>query len=341
MAIQVKARGIGFRTASAFDGNRFEEFAFAVPRPARSDLLVKIEAVGANPVDLVQIRNTVGILPTPRIVGFDAAGTIIAKGPDAVLFEPGEHVFFAGTPNRQGFYATYGLVDERIVGHAPQNLPAVAAAGIPLAFLTSWETLVDKMGLAPTAANDHKTILIVNAAGGVGSIAVQLAKIFGLFVIATAGRPASAKWVAENGADAVLDHNRPLAPQLKQQGLPPVDYVFDLYGPDTRFTDFAELIAPLGKIVSIGQSRTALPLYLLKHKAASFAWEWMFAKPFYNLENLKTQHEALEEAAGLIEKGLLKPALAHTLKGLSTFSVQSALEALDRHDTIGKIAIEI
>ncbi len=166
---------------------------------------------------------------TPRILGWDAAGVVEQVGSEVTLFKPGDEVYYAGSITRPGNYSEIHLVDERIVGHKPKSLDFAQAAALPLTAITAWEGLFDRLNISHDASkNVGKSILIIGAAGGVGSIATQIAHLIGLTVIGTASRPETIKWAKEHGAGYTINHNERFAPQLKKLGFDTVAYIFCL-----------------------------------------------------------------------------------------------------------------
>lgn len=226
------------------------------PAPAGRDLLVRVKAISVNPVD-VKVRAPKDRTETePRVIGWDVAGVVEQTGPDCTLFQPGDEVYYAGSIVRAGGNSEFHLVDERIVGFKPATLDFAQAAALPLTSITAWEALFDRLGISSEqGGNPGRTLLIIGAAGGVGSIATQLAKYAGLMVIGTASRPESAKWVKELGADHVINHFEDFIPQLKAIGLESVDYIFCLNSTEKHWRNMAEAIAPQGKICSKRISR--------------------------------------------------------------------------------------
>ncbi|HEX2334406.1 MAG TPA: zinc-binding alcohol dehydrogenase family protein, partial [Burkholderiales bacterium] len=221
----------------------FADIELPKPSPAGRDLLVKVEAVSVNPVDYKQRKQAT----TSRILGWDAAGTVEAVGKDVTLFKPGDAVYYAGDVTRPGCNSEFHFVDERIVGRKPKTLDFAQAAAMPLTSITAWEAFFDRMKV-----QSGKRILIISGAGGVGSIGIQLAKIAGLRVIATASRPESIAWVKELGADHVIDHRKPLPPQIADLGHKDVDYIANFSGElDAYWDAMAELVAPQGALVAI------------------------------------------------------------------------------------------
>ncbi len=274
----------------------------ADPVPQGRDLLVKIEAVSVNPIDL-KMRSAKPLADGAlRISGWDAAGVVLATGPDAVLFVPGDRVFYAGSILRQGTNAQLHAVDERIVGRMPQSLDFGAAAALPLTALTAWEALFERMRIAPDASGAGKTILIIGGAGGVGSMAIQLAKQVGaLKVVATASRPASQDWCRQLGADLVIDHNAPLKAQLAGAGIRTVDFILCLSSTEQYFSAMAGLIAPHGHICAVVETAAPLPVNELRAKSASFSWEGVFTRSTFGTADMIGQHHILNRIAALID----------------------------------------
>jgi zinc-binding alcohol dehydrogenase family protein len=226
------------------------------PVAAGHDLLVDVKAVSVNPVD-VKVRT--GSTPAAgewKVLGWDAAGIVKAVGPDVTLFRPGDRVWYAGSIARAGSNSELQLVDERIVGKMPQSLDFGAAAALPLTSLTAWEMLFDRLEVPTGAAGEGKTLLVIGAAGGVGSILVQLARqLTRLTVVGTASRPATRDWVLQHGAHHVIDHGKPLTDEIRRAGLRAPDYVISLTHTEQHFDQIVELIAPQGKFGLIESNR--------------------------------------------------------------------------------------
>ncbi|KRL04488.1 zinc-binding alcohol dehydrogenase family protein [Liquorilactobacillus oeni] len=334
-------KAIGFlQNLPIADEKSLFEFETKKPKATGHDLLVKIEAIAVNPIDVSIRKSATKKLKNPRIIGWDALGVVEGCGEEATLFKRGERVFYAGAVNRPGCNADYQLVDERLVGHAPQKLSIVQSAAMPLTSLTAWESLFEKLGINPDAQiNKGKTILIINGAGGVGSIATQLAHWAGLQVIATASRPETVKWTLEHGADEVLNHHKNLTEELRKAGHQSVDYILGLNDIDGHWKEMAEMIKPQGKIVSITGNKQPLDLGLLKPKSATFSWEWMYTKSFYQLSNMITQHETLEKISALLDEGVLKSTVTKVFEPLNAANLRQAHKMIETNRTIGKIVI--
>ena len=309
------------------------------PTPGPHDLLVRIEAVAVNPID-VKLRAAVGPGMAPKQLGWDGAGVVAAVGEQVSRFQAGDPVMFAGDAGRAGCNAEAVLVDERLVGRKPARLSWAEAASVPLTGLTAWESLFERLGLDPTGGHGRgRSLLILGGAGGVGSIAIQLARRAGAVVIASASRPESAAWVRQLGADHVVDHHRPLPPQLAALGFEVVDHIANFSDTDAYWEVMAELIAPLGSIVAIVGNRRPLDLNLLKAKSVTFAWEFMFSRSQFQTADMGRQGEILDRLAELLEAGELRPTLGRTLSPINAANLEIAHAQLATGSTIGKIAL--
>ncbi len=309
------------------------------PVPGPHDLLVRIEAVAVNPID-TKLRAAVGEGDPPRQLGWDAAGVVAATGERVGRFRVGDAVMFAGDAGRAGCNAEAVLVDERLVGRRPSRLSWAEAASVPLTGLTAWEALFERLDLDPACGTGRgRSLLILGGAGGVGSIAIQLARRAGAVVIASASRPESTAWVRELGAHHVVDHHRPLAPQLAALGYEAVDRIANFSDTDAYWEVMAELIAPLGSIVAIVGNRQPLDLNRLKAKSVTFAWEFMFSRSQFQTPDMGRQGEILDRLAELLEDGELRPTLGRTLSPINAANLAIAHAQLASGRTIGKIAL--
>ena len=301
--------------------------------PTAHDLLVEVRAVSVNPVDVkVRAATRSG---NERILGWDAAGTVLRVGEQVTLFRPGDEVFYAGSLDRPGSYSRQQLVDERIVARKPASLDFAQAAALPLTAITAWEALFDKLRLS---AESTGTMLVLGSAGGVGSILIQLVKaLTGLRVIGTASRPESAEWVSGLGADVVLDHRDPeLAARIRAVAPEGVDFVFTAQSKG-RVPLFTQVVRPFGQIVAIDDEHD-LPLYALKDKAISWHWEFMFARPRHGWD-LIAQHDLLERIAELVDAGRIRTTLTRTLTPIDAASLREAHRIVESGRAVGKIVV--
>ena len=334
-------KAIGFRKSLPIsEKDSFIEFETATPSPSGFDLLVKVGAVSMNPVDF-KVRQSAAkdiILDEPKIIGYDAVGTVVSVGEKVSLFKEGDEVYYAGDLTRSGSNAAFQLIDERIVGTKPKSLRIQEAAAIPLTGLTAWEAIFDRMKVDPNKAKG-KTILILAGAGGVGSIAVQIAKqVAGLTVIATASRDETQNWCKSMGADFVVNHHD-LQSELEIIGHKEVDYILDCVDINGYWETLNDIIKPQGHIVTITGSNAPLNLMLLKNKSVSFSWEFMFTRSMYTTDDIIRQHEILNEIADLVDKGILKSTLKTELKGFSVENFKKAHEMQESGKSIGKTVI--
>ena len=335
-------KAIGFKTSLSIEKeDSFIEFETPKPIPGSHDLLIKIQAVSVNPVDFKIRQNSAKetVLENPKIIGWDAVGIVEAIGDKVSLFKTGDEVFYAGDLNKQGSNAEYQLVDERIVGRKPKSLSIEEAVAIPLTGLTAWEILFDRIRINPEK-DKGKTILIIGGAGGVGSIAIQLAKkIAGLTVIATASRPESIEWCKQQGTDFVVNHKN-LIEEVRNAGFQHVDFILDFVDVNQYWDAFVELIKPQGHIGSISDPVGNVNLRQLKGKSASFHWELMFTRSMFQTEDMIAQHHILNQLADLLDNGTIQSTLKTTLNGLTVSNFKKAHELLESGTTIGKIAIK-
>lgn len=333
---------IGFKTSLPIENSEsFIEFEAVKPIPGTHDLLVKIDAISVNPVDFKIRQNSAKdtVLETPKIIGWDAVGIVQSVGQDVTLFEVGDPVYYAGDITKQGSNAEYQIIDERIVGRKPKALSIEEAAVIPLTALTAWEILFDRIRISADK-DKGKSILIIGGAGGVGSIAIQLAKkIAGLTVIATASRPETIAWCKQQGADFVVDH-KDLVSSVREAGFECVDFILDFVDTNAYWDTMVELIKPQGHIASITGSSDPVALTKLKSKSVSFSWELMYTRSMYQTEDMIEQHNILNIVADLLDDGILKTTLNTTLNGLTAENLKKAHELLESGKTIGKIAIK-
>lgn len=306
------------------------------------DLLVEVHAVSVNPVDY-KIRS--GVKPADgewKVIGWDAAGIVKAVGPDVTLFRPGDRVWYAGSLVRAGSNSELQLVDERIVGKMPQSLDFTAAAALPLTTLTAWELLFDRLEI-PQGEGDNsakgKTLLVIGAAGGVGSILVQLARqLTGLTVVGTASRPETRDWAIKNGAHHVIDHSKPLAAEYAQTGLAAPEYVISLTHTDHHFDQIVEVIAPQGKFGLIDDP-AEFDVRKLKRKAASLHWELMFTRSLYGTADMVKQHEILNRVADLVDAGTIRTTVNENFGRIDAANLKRAHALLESNRAQGKIVL--
>lgn len=305
-----------------------------LPLPGSHDLVVEVRAVSVNPVDYKQ-RSRVAVGDEPRVLGFDAAGIVRQVGADVTLFSPGDEVWYAGDLKRPGTDSAYHVVDERIVGAKPSSLGFAEAASLPLTAITAWESLFDRLGVAP---GERGTLLILGGAGGVGSIMIQLARaLTELTVIATASRPETRDWATKLGAQHVIDHTRPLAEQVRQIFSGGVDRIFSAYT-QGREADLADALRPQGRLGLI-DSPKPFDLLAFKPKSISVHLESMFTRSSFATPDMVAQHDLLTNVAALVDAGRVRHTMVKKLVGINADNVRQAHEEVAEAKSIGKIVI--
>lgn len=305
------------------------------------DLLVSVKAIAVNPVDCKVRSPKDKIEGVPRILGWDVAGIVSEVGKDVSFFKAGDEVYYSGSMTRPGGNSEFHLVDERIVGRKPVTLSYAEAAAMPLTTITAYEGLFSRLGISLNSdENSDKSILIIGGAGGVGSIAIQLAKLAGLRVVATASRPDSASWVKELGADQVVDHTQDIPAQLKESGKAEVEYIFNVNNTALYWKTMSEVIAPQGKICLIVESDQELNFNLFKNKSVTIAWELMFTRSTYQTVDMVEQHRLLNEVSGWVDAGRIRTTLGTTLTPINAENLRKAHAQLESGMAIGKIVIE-
>ncbi len=309
-----------------------------LPAPAASgrDLLVRVEAISVNPVDTkVRMRKE----PSEgdyQVLGWDAAGVVEAVGPEVTRFHPGDRVFYAGALDRPGSNSELHLVDERIAAKMPASLDFPQAAALPLTTITAWEILFDRLGFTTDSTG---TLLIIGAAGGVGSIMIQLAKqLTRLTVIGTASREETRQWALELGADQVIDHRNPLHQELRKLGHHEVHAIAALTRTDQHLAAMAEAIAPQGKIAIIDDP-ASLDIMPFKQKSVSWHWEFMFTRSLFQTGDMIKQHELLTETARLIDAGKIRTTLAESFGTITAANLRRAHQLLESGKSRGKIVL--
>jgi NADPH2:quinone reductase len=303
------------------------------------DLLVRVEAVSVNPVDTKVRAPKPQVESSPKVLGYDAAGVVESIGENVTLFKPGDEVFYAGDITRQGTNAEFHLVDERIIGRKPKSLDFAHASGLPLTTLTAWELLFDHFGFDPDGAHKGRSLLVVAGAGGLGSIAIQLAKRAGLTVIATASRSETVAWCRRMGADHVIDHRQPLRPQLEAAGLRHVDAIGCFTSAEPYWPQLCDIVAPLGRIGLVVSLHSPVDLEPLKNKSASVHWEFMFARAMFTTSDISRQHEILTRAADLLDRGELHSTVTQILRPIHAANLREAHRLLESGKTVGKLVL--
>jgi NADPH2:quinone reductase len=313
-----------------------------LPRPTATgcDLLVAVKAVSVNPVDTKVRKRAAPEAGGWQVLGWDAAGVVVEAGPGATRFRPGDEVFYAGALNRPGSNAEFHLVDERIVGRKPASLSHAAAAAVPLTAITAWEALFDRLDVRRAVPGAARAIIIIGGAGGVGSIAIQLARqLTDLTVIATASRPETRRWARDLGANHVVDHGRPLAAEVAALGLGEPGFVFSTTNTGDHFAEIASLIAPQGRFALIDDP-ASLDIMPLKRKSVSTHWEFMFTRPVFGTADIEEQGRLLDEVSRLLDAGTLRSTLAEQFGTIEAANLRRAHALLESGKAKGKVVLE-
>ncbi|MCL9799935.1 zinc-binding alcohol dehydrogenase family protein [Pseudomonas sp. AKS31] len=319
------------------DPQSLQDIDLPVPTPGPRDLLVEVQAVSVNPVDTKVRAGT--FTKEPKILGWDAAGIVREVGAEVTLFQPGDEVFYAGSLARTGSYSEFHLVDERIVGHKPRSLTAADAAALPLTSITAWELLFDRLGVTE-GSGQGKCLLITGAAGGVGSMLVQLARqLTRLTVIGTASRQETADWVRQLGAHHVIDHSQPLIAQLQALGIDEVSHVASLTHTEQHFAQLIEVLRPQGRLGVIDDPES-LDVMPLKRKSLSLHWELMFTRSLYETPDMIEQHHLLNRVSDLIDQGILKTTVGEHFGAINAANMRRAHALVESGKARGKLVLE-
>ncbi|WP_295470706.1 zinc-binding alcohol dehydrogenase family protein [uncultured Pseudomonas sp.] len=312
-----------------------------LPEPVAGprDLLVEVKAISVNPVDTKIRRNVQPAEGAAKVLGWDVAGVVKAVGRDVTLFKPGDKVFYAGDLTRPGGNTELHVVDERIVGPMPKSLSFAHAAALPLTAITAWELLFERLQVTE-GQGEGQSLLIVGAAGGVGSILTQLARqLTSMTVIGSASRPQTAEWVRDLGAHEVIDHSKPLAEELRRIGLPEVTHVASLTNTDDHLAQLVEALRPQGKLALIDDP-AELDVKQLKRKSLSLHWEFMYTRSMFQTDDMIEQHRLLARVAQLIDDGTLKTTFGEHFGTINAENLRRAHALLESGKAKGKIVLE-
>jgi zinc-binding alcohol dehydrogenase family protein len=327
-------RAVGYRESLPIsDPNSLVDAELPRPEPGPHDLRVGVEAVSVNPAD-TKVRLSSDPGGQLKVLGYDAAGVVDAVGAEVTRFAPGDEVYYAGSIGRPGTDSAFHLVDERIVGHKPASLDFADAAALPLTAITAWESLFDRFRLDGNSAG---TLLVMGAAGGVGSMVVQLARaLTGVTVIGTASRPESRDWVTKLGAHHVVNHHGDLVENVRAVAPDGVDHIFSPFSAG-NVEAYVELLRPGGSVTAIDEPE-GLELLPLKAKSLTWHWELMFTRPLFAPDD-PAQHELLEEVARMVDAGTLRTTVAEHLTPINAATLRRAHELVESGAMAGKVVI--
>ncbi len=333
-------RAIGYFKAGPIDrDDALVDVELPDPILRPRDLLVRVKAISVNPADTKVRASSQPSDGQPRILGWDAAGVVEATGSDVSLFGVGDKVFYAGDITRPGSYSQLHAIDERIVGHKPKSLDWAEAAAMPLTSITAWELLFDRLRVPYGQKKGRGSILVINGAGGVGSMLIQMARrLTGLTVIATASRPETIAWVKNMGAHHVVDHHAPLDEELSRIGIPEVEYVAGLTATDKQLPFFPKIIAPQGHLAMIDDPKN-FDIVDLKRKSITIAWELMFTRAMFSTNDMIEQHKLLEEVSHLVDARVLRTTLTETVSPINAANLRAVHQSVESGRSIGKTVL--
>ncbi|KRE08842.1 Zn-dependent oxidoreductase [Bosea sp. Root670] len=334
-------RAVGYRQSQPITAETsLIDLDLPVPKAAGRDLLVEVKAVSVNPVDTKLRVRSQPAEGQANVLGWDAAGIVRAVGPEVTGFKPGDAVFYAGAIDRPGSNAEFHLVDERIVGPKPKSLGFAEAAALPLTAITAWEMLFDRLDIRKPVPGAANALLIIGGAGGVGSIAIQLARqLTNVTVIATASRPETRAWAQELGAHHVIDHTKPLPAQIAALGIGTPAFVFSTTHTDTHLEGIVELMAPQGRFGLIDDPKT-LDANPLKRKSLSLHWELMFTRSLFQTADMGEQGKLLAEVSRLVDEGKIRTTLAEHFGTINASNLKRAHALIESNRAKGKIVLE-
>ena len=322
------------------DPESLQDIELPAPVAGPRDLLVEVKAISVNPVDTKVRQNVAPENGAAKVLGWDVAGVVKAVGSDVTLFKAGDKVYYAGSLVRPGGNSELHTVDERIVGHMPKSLGFAEAAALPLTAITAWELLFERLQVAEGKDDQGQSLLIVGAAGGVGSILTQLAnQLTALKVIGTASRPETHAWAKALGAHVVIDHSQPLSEVLKQAGHGQVTHVASLTQTEHHLDQLVEALQPQGKLALIDDPK-ALDVSKLKRKSLSLHWEFMYTRSMFETPDMIEQHNLLNRVAELIDAGTLKTTVGEHFGVINAANLRRAHALLESGKAKGKIVLE-
>jgi NADPH2:quinone reductase len=280
-----------------------------MPEPGPTDLLIEVRAAALNPIDYKVRRGALAKGRTmPIILGFDVSGVVRATGAEVKGFRPGDEVYGSPSLVRNGSNAEFVCMDARTASLKPESLGHLEAAALPLVTITAWEALFQRAQVQP-----GETILIHAGGGGVGHVAIQLAKHRGCRVLATAGRPESLELSRKCGADVLINYRESdFVERAKgETGGRGCEVIFDTVGGET-FDRSLDCLAPYGRLITcVGTPSDRIPQKLFR-LSATLIFEFMGAPGVYGVR-LENPGRILSEAAVLVDAGKLKPHLDRTL----------------------------
>jgi NADPH:quinone reductase len=304
------------------------------PTPGEHDLLIEVHACGLNPIDFKVRRGalTKG-RELPIILGFDVSGVVRDLGKSATNFRVGDEVYAAPALVRNGANAELVCVDARTVALKPKTLDHIQTAALPLVTVTAWEALVQRARI-----QNGENVLIHAGGGGVGHVAIQIAKLHGCRVFTTASRAESLDLCRKVGADIVINHREAdFVERVKHEtGRRACAVIFDTVGGET-FDRSLDCLAPDGRIITcVGTPSDKIPQKLFRLNA-TLIFEFMGAPGVYGLRP-ESHGEILRAVAALVDEGKLKP---HVGRILEFEEIAEGHRLLEAGHVTGKLVVRL
>lgn len=334
-------KAVGYFENLPIDDDRsLEDIEVDMPEIGDYDLLVAVKAVSVNPIDVKTRQTGKPFGKGARILGFDASGIVQKTGKNVTSFHQGDEVFYAGAINRQGSNSQFQAIDSRLVAHKPKSIDFKTAAAMPLTSLTAYEMLFDRLDIKTPVHNGKNALLMIAGAGGVGSIAIELARqLSDVEIIATASRPQSQEWALKMGAHHVIDHAKDFAPQLAKVGFPHPAFIFSTANSDGYLPQYVDIIAPEGRLGLIDGPKT-FDINPLKMKSVSVHWESMFTRSMFVTDDIMRQGQILEHVAKLIDEKKILPTLSRVMSPINAANLREAHRLIETHRSVGKLVLE-
>jgi NADPH2:quinone reductase len=309
------------------------------PRPqltGPTDILVRLKAAGVNPVD-TKIRQRGALLPAglPAVLGCDGAGVVEEAGAEVTRFKPGDEVWFChgGLGGPVGNYAEYIVLDNQLAQSKPLSIDFVHTAAAPLVLLTAWEALHDRARLS-----EGQTVLIHAGAGGVGHVAIQIARAAGARVCTTVSSPEKADFANALGAEYCINYKEEdlvesIMDWTEGRG---VDVALDTVGPEV-FRRTIPAMAHYGDLVTILDPGPDLDLKEARNRNLRISLELMLTPMLFNLQRARThQGEILRRCAKMIDRGDIK---IHVSQSFPLAEAQKAHKLIEEGHVSGKLAL--
>jgi NADPH2:quinone reductase len=304
------------------------------PTPGEHDLLIEVHACGLNPIDFKVRRGALAKgRPMPIILGFDVSGVVRAMGKAVTGFGIGDEVYAAPVLVRNGSNAEFVSVDARTAALKPKSLNHIHAAALPLVTITAWEALLER-----ARAQRGEAVLIHAGGGGVGHVAIQLAKVHGCRVLTTASREESLELCKQHGADVVINYREAdfverVREETGGRGCP---VVFDTVGGET-FDRSLDCLAADGRLITcVGTPSEKIPQKLFRLNA-TLIFEFMGAPGVYGIRP-ESHGEILGAAAALVDEGKLKP---HVSRVLDFNEIAEGHRLLEAGHVTGKLTVRV